>query len=179
MRNSVLLVGLGNILLRDEGVGVHAVEALRKRFDFPGVDLLDGGTLGLDLLPWIEAREKVLFIDAVNFQQDPGTIAVREDRDIPSFLGPRLSFHHVGLPDLLFAMSFLGREPARIALVGMQPEDIEAGLTLSDTVRGQFERLLNTVMGKLREWGVEVNRKLSCEDVHVPGHPVRDHRNPG
>jgi hydrogenase maturation protease len=171
MKNKVLLVGLGNILLSDEGTGVHAVEALRKRFDFPGVDLLDGGTLGLDLLPWMEGREKVLFIDAVNFQEHPGTIAVREGRDIPSFLGPRLSFHHVGLPDLLFAMSFRGDEPAKIALVGIQPEKIEVGLTLSETVRGRFEKLLNAVVEKLREWGVEANRKLSCENVHVPGRP--------
>ncbi len=173
MKNKILVVGLGNILLSDEGTGVHAVEALRSRFDFsPEVCLLDGGTLGLDLLPWIEGREKVLFIDAVNFQGTPGTVAVLEDEELPSFLGPKLSFHHVGLADLLFASSFLGNKPAKTVLVGIQPGKLEVGLTLSEAVRDRFDVLLNTTLEKLREWGVEINGKPVCEKTHVPGHPV-------
>jgi hydrogenase maturation protease len=173
MKNKDLVVGLGNILLSDEGAGVHAVEALRSRFDFsPDICLLDGGTLGLDLLPWIEGRERILFIDAVNLREKPGTVAVLEDEGVPSFLGPKLSFHHVGLSDLLFASSFLGNRPAKIVLVGIQPEKMDVGLTLSEAVGERFEMLLNTVLEKLREWGVEINGKAVCEKVHVPGHPV-------
>ena len=173
MKNKNLVVGLGNILLSDEGAGVHAVEALRSRFDFsPDLSLLDGGTLGLDLLPWIEGRERVLFIDAVNLRKKPGTVAVLEDEAIPSFLSPKLSFHHVGLSDLLFASSFLGNRPAKIVLVGIQPEKIEVGLALSEAVVERFEILLSTIVEKLREWGVEINIKATCEKIHVPGHPV-------
>ena len=85
MKIRISLIGLGNILLQDEGVGVQAVEALRKSFDFPeDVRLIDGGTLGLDLLPFIEGMEGILFIDALDLQKDPGTIAVIEDKDLPS-----------------------------------------------------------------------------------------------
>ena len=85
MRNSVALIGLGNILLQDEGVGVHAVGALQRNYDFPeGVRLIDGGTLGLDLLPLIEGVEKILFVDAMDLKKEPGTIAVIEDQEIPS-----------------------------------------------------------------------------------------------
>jgi len=82
----VALIGLGNILMGDEGVGVHAVEALRRRYDFSSdLDLIDGGTLGLDLLPLLEGAEKIFFLDALHLQRDPGTIAVLEDAEIPSF----------------------------------------------------------------------------------------------
>ena len=155
MNPKFTLIGLGNILLRDEGVGVKAVEALGKGFDFPeDVRLVDGGTLGLDLLPFIEGMEGILFVDAVDLQKEPGTIAIIEDEDLPSFLAPKLSLHHVGLSDLLFASSLMGIRPPKISLVGIQPDKIETGLTLSGTVTENFEKFLNTILEKLREWGV-------------------------
>ena len=173
MKSKISIVGLGNILLRDEGVGVHAVEALRKKYDFPEeVRLLDGGTLGLDLLPLIEGMEKVLFIDAVDFQRAPGTIGVVEDEAIPSCLEPKLSLHHVGLSDLLFASRFLGTHPAKVALIGIQPENLEVGLELSPAVKGRLEELLQAVVQKLREWGWESKEKTVGEFDHVPGHSV-------
>jgi hydrogenase maturation protease len=173
MRSRIALIGLGNILLRDEGVGVHAVEALKKNYDFPEeVRLIDGGTLGLDLLPLIEGAEKILFVDAMDLKKDPGVIAVIEDQEIPSLLEPKLSLHHVGLSDLLFASRFMGNLPAKIVLVGMQPETIEIGLDLSPAVLQRFEELLETVLGKLREWGLEVKEKTVRESAYVSGHSV-------
>jgi hydrogenase maturation protease len=173
MRNSVALIGLGNILLKDEGVGVHAVEALQRRYDLPeGVRLIDGGTLGLDLLPLIEGVEKILFVDAMDLKKEPGAIAVIEDQEIPSLLEPKLSLHHVGLSDLLFASRFMGNQPAKMALVGIQPETMEVGLELSPVVLHRFEELLQTVVEKLREWGLEVKEKTVQEPAYVPGHSV-------
>ena len=173
MKIRISLIGLGNLLLRDEGVGVHAVEVLRKNFDFPeDVRLLDGGTLGLDLLPLIEGMERVLFVDAVDLKKKPGTIAIIEDEDLPSFLAPKLSLHHVGLADLLFASSFLGTRPAEIVLVGIQPATMEIGLELSRTIKGCFDKLLETVLEKLREWGLEIKEKGVQESGYVPGHSV-------
>ena len=75
MNEKICVVGLGNLLLKDEGVGVHAVEALKGKYDFPEeVCLLDGGTLGLDLLHLIEGMDRVLFVDAVDLKREPGTI---------------------------------------------------------------------------------------------------------
>jgi len=173
MNPKLSLIGLGNILLRDEGVGVHAVEALRKNFDFSeDVRLLDGGTLGLDLLLWIEGMERIVFIDAVDFKKAPGTIAIIENEDLPSFLAPKLSLHHVGLSDLLFASSFMGTKPSQITLIGIQPEKIEIGLTLSDILNENFEKLLKTILKKLQEWGVNFRKKTKQEPSNVPGYPV-------
>ncbi len=170
---NIALIGLGNILMRDEGVGVRAVEALKEKYDFPEeVRLLDGGTLGLDLLHLIEGRDRVLFVDAVELQREPGTIALVEDEELPSFLGPKLSLHHVGLSALRFASSFMGTRPAEIALVGIQPETMEIGLELSKTVMDRFEKLLAVIVEKLREWGVEIKEKEVRGSGYVPGHSI-------
>jgi hydrogenase maturation protease len=173
MAIKISLIGLGNLLLGDEGVGVHAVEALKRKYDFPEeVRLLDGGTLGLDLLHLIEGMDGVLFIDAVDLKKKPGTIAVIEGEGLPSLLEPKLSLHHVGLADLLLASSLLGTRPAEIALVGIQPENLGIGLELSKTVRDRFELLLQTIVEKLREWGLEIKKKKTEEPDYVPGDSI-------
>jgi hydrogenase maturation protease len=173
MKTRISLIGLGNLLLRDEGVGVHAVEALRKKFDFSeDLCLLDGGTLGLDLLPWIEGMERVLFVDAIDLKKDPGTIAVLEDDEIPALLKPALSFHQIGLSDLLFAVKFMGKNPSKIVLVGIQPEKMETGLTLSEALDKNFGPLQQRILEKLKEWGVECRIKKLQEKPDVPGHSV-------
>jgi hydrogenase maturation protease len=169
MRNRISLIGLGNILLMDDGIGIHAVRALREGFEFPeGLILLEGGTLGLDLLPYLEGLEKILFVDAVHLKKEPGTIAIIEDDEIPSFLKPALSFHQVGLADLLFAAKFMGMKPSKITLIGIQPARIETGLTLSETLNKNFGELLKTILEKLREWGAELREKTvrGVTDVH-------------
>ena len=173
MAIKISLIGLGNLLLGDEGVGVHAVEALKKKYDFPEeVRLLDGGTLGLDLLHMIEGMDRVLFVDAVDLKEKAGTIAVIEGEGLPSLLEPKLSLHHVGLADLLLASSFLGTRPAEIALVGIQPETLEIGLELSPTIQERFDKLLETVLEKLREWGLEIKAKGAQESADVSGHSL-------
>ncbi len=173
MNKKTCVIGMGNLLLRDEGVGVHAVEALKRKYDFPEeVHLLDGGTLGLDLLHLIEGMDRVLFVDAVELRKEPGTIALVEGEDLPSFLEPKLSLHQVGLSDLLFASSFRGTRPAEIALVGIQPETLEIGLELSKTVMDRFEQLLQAIVEKLREWGLEIGEKRNQEPVYVPGDSI-------
>jgi hydrogenase maturation protease len=173
MKAKISLIGLGNILMGDEGAGVHAVEALKRKYAFPEeVRLLDGGTLGLDLLHLIEGMDGVLFVDAVDLKRDPGTIAVIEGEDLPSFLEPKLSLHHVGLSDLLFASSFMGTRPGKVALVGIQPEIMEIGLELSKTVMDRFEQLLQAIVEKLREWGLEIKEKRTQEPDYVPGDSI-------
>ncbi len=173
MRTDILVIGLGNTLLRDEGIGVRAVEALQKNFEFSGdLRLLDGGTLGLDLLPYLEGKEKVLFIDALDLKKEAGTIAILEDEEVPSFLGPHFSFHEVGLADLLFAAKFMGMNPSKITLIGIQPEKIETGLTLSETLSKNLDKLLHAILEKLREWNVEFREKNSGEGTDVLGYPL-------
>ena len=160
MKKQVALIGLGNILLGDEGVGVRAIQALRDEFDFSDeVSLLDGGTLGLDLLPFLEGKDKVLFLDALDVKKKPGIITILEDDEIPSFFGQALSFHQVGLADLLLACQLMEIKPARVSLIGIQPEKIETGLLLSQTIQENFEEYIQAILNKLGEWGIQSPKK--------------------
>lgn len=160
MSTKISLIGLGNLLLSDEGVGVHIIEELRKNYEIPEeLSVLDGGTLGLNLLPSIEGKEKIIFIDATDLQKEPGTIVIIEDENLPSFLAPKLSFHHVGLADILFASTFQGNRPAKVILIGIQPEKLMVGLSLSETLTKKIPEFIEVIIKKLREWNIEIKKK--------------------
>ncbi|MCX7854553.1 MAG: HyaD/HybD family hydrogenase maturation endopeptidase [Anaerolineae bacterium] len=150
-----LVLGVGNILLSDEGVGVHVVRLLRERYRFPQeVDILDGGTMGLDLLPYVEDTDRLLIVDAVQMDAPPGTVARLEGEQIPAVLNLKYSPHQAGVSDLLAAARLLGRSPAEVVLWGVQPASLEVGLELSPTVAAQVEVLLQNVLAELQRWGI-------------------------
>ncbi len=151
-----IVIGLGNILLKDEGIGVHAVNAVRERYTFsPDVEILDGGTLGLDLLHFFEGRDRALIVDAVDFGKDAGYIGMMEDDDIPSKLFAKLSVHHIGLSDVLFAAKLKDITPSKIRLIGVQPQSLEVGLEMTDAIAGKMEYLIEEIIRTLREWNIE------------------------
>jgi hydrogenase maturation protease len=159
VKNSVCVIGLGNLLLQDDAVGVAAIEAVKAGYTFePQVDLLDGGASGLDLLPVIEGYEKVLFVDAVDAGEPPGAIVLIEGDAVPSFLASQGSVHHVGLSDLLFAARMTGSLPAEICLIGIQPASVAIGLEMTDMLKERIDLLVTTVVERLQEWGVEPAR---------------------
>ena len=153
---TITLIGLGNILLKDEGVGVHVANAIRERYSFsPEVEIIDGGTLGLDLLHYFEGRDKVLLVDAVDFRKEPGYIGIMDDDAIPSTLFAKLSVHHIGLSDVLFAAKLLDYTPSKIRLIGIQPQSLDVGLDVTDCIASKIEELMRLVIETLKEWKVE------------------------
>ncbi|MCI0468569.1 MAG: HyaD/HybD family hydrogenase maturation endopeptidase [Nitrospirae bacterium] len=163
-----VILGIGNILLKDEGVGVHAVRAIDREFSLPdNVEIVDGGTMGLDLLPFIENRDMVLIVDAADFKKKAGTIKTIEGPDIPAFLSTKFSVHQIGLPDMIFAAGLMGIRPRQMCLVGIQPKEIDAGLELSEELGERFGELLDTICARLKKWGVELTRKdnVPCNTI--------------
>ncbi len=157
---NIAVFGIGNILLSDDGVGVHAINKLRNEYDFPSsVELIDGGTKGLDLLPLLEGRDKVLFVDAANFKKEPGMIDTVIGDRIPAFLSQKLSVHQIGLPDMLFAARLMGITPPEMCLIGIQPKSMETGTELSDAVSMKINDLVEKVLQKLKEWGIDVRHR--------------------
>jgi hydrogenase maturation protease len=148
---SILLLGMGNTLLRDEGVGVHVARALssRSRGLPPGTRVIDAGTMGLDLLPLITGAAAVVFVDAMDVGAPPGSVSVLRDREIAGALGSRLSPHQVGLADLIAAGRLCGSLPGRVTLVGIQPASIEVGLELTPDVRGALPRAVEAARREL------------------------------
>lgn len=153
---NIAIFGIGNILLSDDGAGVHAVNRLTQGYVFPeNVTLIDGGTKGLDLLPLLEGRDKVLFLDAANFKKASGTIDMIEGDSIPSFLSAKLSVHQIGLPDMLFAAKLMEISPPEMCLIGIQPGSMETSTELSPVVSQNMDRFIARALAKLTEWGVE------------------------
>ena len=150
------VIGLGNILLQDDAIGVRTIEAMKAGYGFtPQIDILDGGTAGLDLLPTIEGYERVLFVDAVDAGEAPGSTVIIEGDALPSFLSAQGSVHHVGLADLLFAARMTGLLPAEICLVGIQPGSVDVGLEMTEALKTRLDLLVATVLERLQAWGVK------------------------
>lgn len=157
---SIAIIGLGNILLRDEGIGVHVINTIKQRYTFsPYVEIIDGGTMGLDLLPILQGRDKILIVDAVDFGMEPGHIGIIENDAIPSTLNSKLSVHHIGLSDVLFASKLMGISPSEIYLIGIQPKSIDVGLDMTEEIKGSLEVLINMVLEKLTEWKIQYSLK--------------------
>ncbi len=167
----ITLIGLGNLLMRDEGVGVQAVRALEERYELPPeLEVVDGGTSGLDLLPYIEGRNRVLLVDAVNFRKEPGYIGVLENEEIPALFAAKESLHHLGLMDVLAAARLLDAFPREICLIGIQPLSLDIGIELSELLQGKMELLLGRIITKLKEWCLTLNPRRTQNPILVSRH---------
>jgi len=152
---SILVLGIGNLIMTDDGVGVRVAQRLMEGYRFPdGVTVMDGGTLGLDLLPHLEGVERLLMVDAVETGGPPGTVVRLAGEEIPVALQTKLSPHQMGLQDLLAVAELQGNRPAEMVLWGVQPESIELGMELAPAVAAQFDHLTEAVLAELSAWGV-------------------------
>ncbi len=157
METRILVLGLGNILLQDEGLGICALERLTAQYHLPPrVQAIDGGVMGLDLLPYLEGVTALLIIDAVQTGQPPGSLVRLKGDTIPAALSLKMSMHQVGLQELLAMSRFQGTFPPRVVLWGMEPASLEWGLSLSPPVAAQLDTLVHAVVKELRDWGVRV-----------------------
>lgn len=156
---SVLVLGVGNVYYGDEGAGVHLVHYLRTKYAFPNhVDIIDGGTLGWDLLNLIASYEQVLLIDAV--AAPVGKIYRFHKDDVPAEIGyGKLSSHEWEIPDLLTAMDLYGDLP-EVTIIGIGVNPLcfgvgEVGVLLSDTLRERLEPLARVTLRELERLGVQ------------------------
>jgi len=157
MERRILVLGLGNILLQDEGLGVRAAELLAARYRLPpDVQVMDGGVMGLDLLPHLEGVSHLLITDAVQTGWPPGSLVRLEGEAIPAALSLKMSMHQVGLQELLALAGFQGTLPEQVVLWGLEPASLEWGLELSPPVAAQIDALVDAAVGELRAWGVEL-----------------------
>jgi hydrogenase maturation protease len=148
-----LVIGLGNPLMGDDGLGLAALERLRGA-GLPGsVELLDGGTWGLNLLHRIEAADQVLFLDAVDAGRAPGDPVVLEREELPRLLDVKLSPHQIDLREVLALAELRGALPPRMAAVGLQPASVEMRAGLSPLLAERLGELVAMALDRLRAWG--------------------------
>jgi len=154
------VLGLGNILLEDEGLGIRALELLQQRYEIPSeVELLDGGTTGMGLLDDISGRQHLLVLDAVQTGEPPGTLVKLAGDEVPVYFEMRISPHQLGLSDVLATLELSGERPAGVTVLGLVPESLEMCLQLSDLVNGRLDSLVEAAVKELDNLGYPLRAK--------------------
>jgi hydrogenase maturation protease len=154
IRGEALVIGLGNPLMGDDGLGLVALDRLRTQWELPAtVCLVDGGTWGMNLLPLLEDAEAVVLIDAIDAGRVPGELVLLERDDVPRFLGLKLSPHQIDLREVMALAAFRGKLPERLVVIGLQPERVEMSAELTPAVARHVGKVVTGVVARLGSWG--------------------------
>jgi hydrogenase maturation protease len=153
---SVLILGIGNTLLTDEGIGVHLVQRIRPRLEaYPAIEILDGGTLSFTLAEPIARADGLIVVDAARMQSPPGTVRVYCDAEMDEYLhGNRQSVHEVSLSDLLDIARLSEQLPQHRCLVGIEPQCLDWGDSPSAALQTAMHTATQRIMQLLSAWGV-------------------------
>lgn len=156
----VVVLGIGNTLMQDDGIGVYAVQALAQSYILPDhVRLVEGGVAGLRLLPEIQGADHLLIIDAVEGQGPPGTLYRLRPQDLPKGRGFFISAHEIGIAELLSMAELSGKMPCT-SIIGIQPKEArKIGLELTPPLREALPDVVATVVDLLQKLGIQVNRR--------------------
>lgn len=159
MKN-VLVLGLGNILMGDEGLGVRMAEILLERYDLPeNVEVVDGGTAGMDLMETIAESDVLIVTDAIFSEKPAGTVIKLTDREVDAFFRARTTPHQVGLIDVLASLHLTDEYPDRLVIVGVVPKQMELGVGLTPETEAACEAALPHVLEELKNCGVTATLK--------------------
>jgi hydrogenase maturation protease len=163
-----IILGIGNTLNRDEGLGVHLLPLLHERIGArTGMEFLDGGTLGLNLLPLVEECHHLLLLDAVDAGKPGGTVIELARDRIPMFSGVRLSQHQLTFQEVLGLAQVRGKLPEFLHLIGVQPADMSIGFGMTGEVKRMVPVVLRRAESLLHSWGMittdeEAEHVLGC-----------------
>lgn len=148
-----VVLGLGNILFRDEGLGIHCLEALQENIEPQDtLELVDGGVLGLNLLPLVETCSHLLVLDAVDAGEAPGTIIEIENWQIPALNHINLSEHQMEFQNVVGIAKFEGKLPAFLHVIGIQPSDLNTGLGVSPVVERAIPQVVARAQEVIKSW---------------------------
>lgn len=151
----IVVLGVGNILLSDEGVGVRAIEALREGYLLPdGVEVIDGGTSGMELLEDLSSVDLLVVADAVKAGKPPASIIRIAGADVPVFFRAKISPHQVGLSDVLADLEFMGEPPRETVIIGVQPVSMETRMELTPEVAARLPEVVDMIVAELKSHGV-------------------------
>jgi len=168
MPESIVIVGIGNILFKDEGIGCYAGKFLEENYDFsPAIDIIDGGTLGFRLMTYYQSYDKVLILDTVSIDDAPGSVYNLPADALMGLGSYRQTAHEVEVVEMLEICSLLDRM-AEVSVVGMIPEDIQSvEIALTDTIRQAFPVLIAEAVKELERAGVTVTPKAHTKPLEA------------
>ncbi|RDD30593.1 hydrogenase maturation protease [Prosthecochloris sp. ZM] len=152
--NTINVIGLGNVLFGDEGFGVEAVRRLEKVCGglSEKISFIDGGTQGIYLLDYLESADALLIFDAIIPLEYERKVYVYRNDKLPAFIYRKMSSHQMGLSELLSVARLHGKVPSDIVLIGVPPQDLEMGHSLSPEIESMMCDAVESGCGQLREW---------------------------
>ncbi len=166
MTEGITVLALGNLLRRDEGLGIRALQRLEAGYLVPDtVQAIDGGTLGLELLSLVEDTTHLLVLDALLVEGLPGTLGRLANDEVPRYFGMRTSPHEIALPDLLAVAELRGLAPPELVVLGLRPDSIELGWELSEPIAAQLDTLVEAAVLELHRWGMTLEPRK--EQTHA------------
>lgn len=145
---SVVVIGVGNLLLKDEGIGIHALKALQKIGLPPYIRLIDGGT-SPDLIAFTKAGDKLIIVDAARAGGEPGTIYRFRPEDLAEEKGILTSAHEMGVVPNLKLMTLLDNEPKKTVIIGIEPKEIDFGIELSAELQQKIPEIVRVVLKEI------------------------------
>lgn len=152
----VTILGVGNVILRDEGFGVRVAEFLDAHYEFPeNVQIVDGGTLGIELTQYVTGTNKLLVIDSINGGAEPGTLFRFHNDDVMDHFQEKISAHEVGIQDVLALLTVTGHKIPDVVVIGAQPYDLEAGVELSPGMQKLMPQVVEQALKELAAWGIK------------------------
>lgn len=156
----VLIIGMGNVLMQDEGVGVRAVEELENRYLIPpGVTVIDGGTTGMELFEPMRNCKKLIVADAINTGGAYGSLERLSNEQIPAFFQTKLSNHQLGLSDLLALLTLKGEMPEQVTIIGMVPHSLEQKLGLTPEAEAGLDAMVEMLVAELAGLGIVLEQR--------------------
>ena len=163
IQNRILVLGIGNTLLSDEGAGIHALNLMKSTFaGQTGFTFLDGGTLSFTLAAWIEDCRNLIVFDAAELHMPAGTVKTFESADMDAFLGAaKRSAHEVGLMDLMDIARLTGHLPTNRALIGIQPEDMHWGMQPTEKVAQALPKAVEQAAMLVQTWNTSLSNRAA------------------
>ena len=166
-KTGVLIIGMGNVLMQDEGIGVRAAEELECRYHIPqGVEIMDGGTTGTELFEPMRGRKHLIIADAINAASPSGSLICLKDNQVPAFFQTKISNHQLGVSDLLALLKMSGDQPDHVTIVGMVPHSLENRLGLSAQAEAGIKNMVQMLVDELEGIGFE----MRCRDEPLQGY---------
>ncbi len=156
----ITVLGIGNVVLQDEAFGVRMAELLSAKYTFPAnVQVIDGGTLGMELLRFVTGTKKLLVIDSINGGAEAGTLFRFANEAVMEHFQDKLSVHEVGIQDVLALLSVTGKAIPDVVVLGAQPYRVEAGVELTQEMAALMPAVEKQALEQLRAWGIMPEQK--------------------
>lgn len=154
-----VVLGVGNILLSDEGFGVRVAEALLQRFRFPDeVEVLDGGTLGIELMRFLDGAERLILVDAIH-GTEPGSFREIRGEAVQLYFREKTSLHELGIQEVLASLVVMEKPIGEIVVIGVVPLSLEISLDLTPLIAARIDETVASVIRQLTDWNLECSAR--------------------